>query len=73
MEFINSFILFVIVSVTLIAQSYFYTDISSNKDSINPSSLNYCQEYIDNLYDYLDANNTKAFILLKNYPHTSSK
>ena len=65
MKFINSFILFVIVSVTLNAQSYFPPISSSNWDSISPSSLDYCQANIDSLYDYLDANNTKAFILLK--------
>ncbi|MGB2138052.1 MAG: serine hydrolase domain-containing protein [Flavobacteriales bacterium] len=65
MKFINSFILFVLVSVTLNAQSYFPPISSSNWDSISPSSLDYCQANIDSLYDYLDANNTKAFILLK--------
>ncbi|MBL6729782.1 MAG: serine hydrolase [Bacteroidia bacterium] len=65
MKFINSFILFVLVSITLNAQSYFPPNSSSNWDSISPSSLDYCQANIDSLYDYLDANNTKAFILLK--------
>ncbi|MGB1931961.1 MAG: serine hydrolase domain-containing protein [Flavobacteriales bacterium] len=65
MKFINSFILFVLVSMTLNAQSYFPPISSSNWDSISPSSLDYCQANIDSLYDYLDANNTKAFILLK--------
>ena len=65
MKFINSFILFVFVGVTLNAQSYFPPNNSSNWDSISPSSLDYCQSNIDSLYDYLDANNTKAFILLK--------
>ena len=51
--------------MTLNAQSYFPPISSSNWDSISPSSLDYCQANIDSLYDYLDANNTKAFILLK--------
>ena len=65
MKLINSFILLVILSVTLNAQSYFPPNSSSNWDSISPSSLDYCQTNIDSLYNYLDANNTKAFILLK--------
>ena len=65
MKFINSCFLFVLVSVTLNAQSYFPPISSSNWDSISPSSLDYCPANIDSLYDYLDANNTKAFILLK--------
>lgn len=65
MKFINSFILFVLVSMTLNAQSYFPPISNSNWDNISPSSLDYCQANIDSLYNYLDANNTKAFILLK--------
>jgi CubicO group peptidase (beta-lactamase class C family) len=34
-------------------------------DSILPSNLNYCQTRIDSLYNYLQAKNTKSFILLK--------
>ena len=65
MKFINSFMLFVLLSVNLNAQLYFPPNSSSNWDSISASSLGYCQANIDSLYDYLDANNTKAFILLK--------
>ncbi len=65
MKFINSFMLFVLLSVNLNAQFYFPPNSSSNWDSISASSLGYCQANIDSLYDYLDANNTKAFILLK--------
>jgi len=65
MNFINSFLFFVLVSITLNAQSYFPPISSSNWDSISPSSLDYCPANIDSLYDYLEANNTKAFILLK--------
>ena len=65
MKFINSCFLFVLVSVTLNAQSYFPPISSSNWDSISPYNLDYCQNKIDSLYDFLDANNTKAFILLK--------
>ncbi len=57
--------LFVLLSVNLNAQFYFPPNSSSNWDSISASSLGYCQANIDSLYDYLDANNTKAFILLK--------
>lgn len=30
-----------------------------------PASLGWCTEYVDTLYNYLEQNNTKAFILLK--------
>ena len=61
MKLINSFILLVILSVTLNAQSYFPPNSSSNWDSISPSSLDYCQTNIDSSH-YLDANNTKRYL-----------
>ncbi|MFN9710563.1 MAG: serine hydrolase [Bacteroidota bacterium] len=33
--------------------------------TLSPQSLNWCQSRIDSLYNYLNANNTKAFIVLK--------
>jgi CubicO group peptidase (beta-lactamase class C family) len=34
-------------------------------DTLSPQELNWCSNKIDSLYTYLDDNNTKAFILLK--------
>lgn len=48
------------------AQSLYFPPINGNQwDTISPQSLNWCQDRIDNLYAYLDSNNTKAFIILK--------
>ncbi|MCF8301510.1 MAG: serine hydrolase, partial [Haliscomenobacter sp.] len=49
------------------AQSlYFPPATGSIWDTISPKTLGYCQTNIDRLYEFLEANNTRAFILLKN-------
>ncbi len=49
------------------SQSLYFPPLAGNTwDSILPSNLNYCQDRIDSLYNYLAAKNTKSFILLKN-------
>lgn len=48
------------------AQSlYFPPVVGTTWDTLSPKSLGYCQSNIDSLYAFLDTNNTKAFILLK--------
>ncbi len=48
------------------AQSiYFPPTTGTTWDTISPVSLGYCPENIDSLYNFLDVNNTKAFILLQ--------
>lgn len=48
------------------AQSLYFPPTTGNAwDTISPPSLGYCQPKIDSLYAFLDTNNTKAFILLK--------
>lgn len=67
MKKINVFLILVITSFCANAQSlYFPPTIGNTWDTISPQSLNWCQHKIDSLYAYLDTNNTKAFILLKN-------
>ena len=44
---------------------YFPPNGSSQWQKASPSSLNYCKPEIDSLYSYLEKNNTKGFILLK--------
>ena len=44
---------------------YFPPNVGDQWDTIHPQTLGWCQPKIDSLYDYLDTNNTKAFILLK--------
>ncbi len=61
-------ILFVILftPVFAIAQNiYFPPKTGEIWDTISPVSLNWCQNNIDSLFSFLEENNTKAFILLK--------
>ncbi len=49
------------------AQSLYFPPLSGNTwDTMSPQSLNWCQPRIDSLYNYLQAKNTKSFIVLKN-------
>ena len=49
------------------AQSIYFPPTSGNEwDTMPIDSLGWCQENVDDLYAYLDDNNTKAFLLLKN-------
>jgi len=49
------------------AQTLYFPPLSStaNWDTISPSSLGWCLNEIDTLYDYLQQQNTKGFIVLK--------
>lgn len=48
------------------SQSLYFPPVSGNTwETLSPESLNWCQWKIDSLYAYLEANNTKAFIVLK--------
>lgn len=54
------------ISVTTKSQSLYFPPLLGNTwDTISPTSLGWCQNEIDTLLDYLDAKNSKAFILLK--------
>lgn len=56
----------IFINVTIKAQSLYFPPLTSTTwDSILPSSIGYCQPRIDSLYNYLQAKNTKAFIILK--------
>lgn len=63
---ITLFFLTILFSFSVKAQSLYFPPTTGNVwDSILPSNLNYCQARIDSLYNYLQAKNTKSFILLK--------
>jgi CubicO group peptidase (beta-lactamase class C family) len=48
------------------SQSLYFPPVLGNTwETLSPESLNWCQWKIDSLYAYLEANNTKAFIVLK--------
>ncbi len=56
----------ILFALSVTSQSlYFPPTTGSVWDSILPSSLNYCQPRIDSLYNYLQAKNTKSFIIIK--------
>jgi CubicO group peptidase (beta-lactamase class C family) len=60
-------ILTFIFSFQLHSQNLYFPPLVGNSwDSILPSNLNYCPDRIDSLFNYLQAKNTKSFILLKN-------
>ena len=61
------FFSFLIVSRFCFSQAlYFPPNTGNNWDTLSPSALNWCPTKIDSLYAFLDSNNTKSFILLKN-------
>jgi len=62
------FILIFVASSTFdfMAQTIYFPPLTGNTwDTIAPQNLGYCQPKIDSLYSFLEQNNSKAFILLK--------
>jgi CubicO group peptidase (beta-lactamase class C family) len=56
----------VILSFSGLAQNYYFPPLSGNEwDTVSPESLGWCTEEIDTLLEYLEDNNTKAFIVLQ--------
>lgn len=54
------------LSLNIGAQTLYFPPSTDNTwDTIAPTTLGYCQDNIDSLYYFLEAENTKAFILLK--------
>ncbi len=66
MRFIIFLLLWVGFSDASLGQSLYFPPLTGTQwDSISPDSLNWCPEKIDSLYQFLDQENSKAFILLK--------
>jgi CubicO group peptidase (beta-lactamase class C family) len=58
--------LFVFFSASILkAQTSYFPPASGNWETIQPSELNWCQEPIDDLYSFLETEQTKSFIVLK--------
>ena len=56
----------ILINSSIKAQSLYFPPLTGTTwDSILPSSIGYCQPRIDSLYNYLQAKNTKSFIILK--------
>jgi CubicO group peptidase (beta-lactamase class C family) len=48
------------------AQALYFPPLTGNAwETLSPDSLSYCEDRIEALYDLLETNNTKAFLLLK--------
>ncbi len=58
-------ITFLLLFGSLRAQTYFPPLIGSTWDTISPSSLGWCQDSIQKMYNWLETSNSKAFIVLK--------
>lgn len=61
--FLPLFVLY--CSVNLSAQLYFPPNTASEWETMDPKTLGWCATKIDSLYQFLEANDTKAFVLLK--------
>lgn len=66
------FLLVVIFSIVLgsntakAQQTLYFPPLQGNAwDTVSPATLGWCQDELDTLLDYLQVNNTKAFLLLK--------
>ena len=59
-------LLLMLLPASLAAQSLYFPPNNQNTwETLSPASLGYCPEQIDSLYQFLDINDSKAFILLK--------
>jgi len=47
------------------AQTTYFPPLTGNWETTSPSTLGWCNENIDSLYNYLNQKNTKAFLILK--------
>ncbi len=66
MKNVYPLLILLLVSFSGKAQTLYFPPTTGNTwDTISPQTLNWCQPKIDSLYAYLDANSTKAFIVLK--------
>jgi CubicO group peptidase (beta-lactamase class C family) len=63
--YINTLLLTLTISFSTAQNLYFPPVVSTNWDTLSPASLGWCTDKIDPLYDFLEQENTKGFILLK--------
>ena len=63
--FVAIYLSLIILSINAKAQLYFPPNQSTDWETILPSDSGWCPSKIDSLYRFLEDNNTKAFILLK--------
>lgn len=60
------FVFLIFITTFSSAQTIYFPPTTGNTwDTIAPQTLGYCQPKIDSLYNFLEQNNSKAFILMK--------
>lgn len=61
------FLIFLFLHPPSNSQTLYFPPLNGNTwDTLSPAGIGWCLPYVDSLYTYLDQNNTKAFLLLKN-------
>lgn len=66
MKIVTSIIFSFLLFTSIKAQNLYFPPLTGNNwNTTSPTSLGWCTAEIDTLYDYLEQENTKAFILLK--------
>ena len=66
MKYIHLFLLIVLFACPSLAQVYFPPTSGNTWETITPAELGWCEDQIPELFSFLESNNTKAFIVLKN-------
>jgi CubicO group peptidase (beta-lactamase class C family) len=66
MKYIHLLLLFVLFACPTFAQVYFPPTNGNTWETITPGELGWCEDQIPELFTFLESNNTKAFIVLKN-------
>lgn len=59
------FVIFLCFGFLAKSQGYYFPPANSNWDTLSPNTLNWCEPKIDSLYSFLDAEQTKSFLVLK--------
>jgi CubicO group peptidase (beta-lactamase class C family) len=60
-----SLLLSLLLPMCLRAQSLYFPPTNGSWDTLSASSLGWCQDRLDSLHQFLDARDTKAFLILK--------
>ncbi|MEY3965752.1 MAG: hypothetical protein RL263_921, partial [Bacteroidota bacterium] len=58
-------LIFFLGTMTRLQAQYFPPTTGNQWDTLSPARFGYCNDRIDSLYELLDQQNSKAFILIK--------
>ncbi|MFM2316242.1 MAG: hypothetical protein RLZZ155_574, partial [Bacteroidota bacterium] len=59
-------LLLIVGNIFVKAQIYFPPTVGNNWETRTPAELGWCEDQLPELSSFLESNNTKAFIVLKN-------